>query len=151
MAAPAKRGSTVIGVLTLIAGAVVIGSTFFSWIWGTGVFSSSAWNGLVHTTGSNFLYTSGEGVIFFSGFWSLLVGVLLVVAGIIAFFRVRIGGAFALVFGMIGTGIAAVNIVMCFTKMSPLETTYPGVGLWVFAGLSLAGLVLGIVGVSSSG
>jgi hypothetical protein len=154
--APARRGSTVMGLLTLIAGGAVLGSTFLAWLTAgvSGVGSSSV-SGLKTMTGGltgsgtsiNFVLT-GSGTIFFTAFFSLLLGTLIMVAGIIMLFRHRIGGALAFIFAIAAAGMASVNIAMLYAK---IPGAAPGLGLWLFAGVSLLALVFGFVAMVSSG
>jgi len=154
--APARRGSTVLGLITLIAGGAVLASTFLAWLTaGVSGFGSSSISGLQTMTGGltgsgntiNFVLT-GSGIIFFTAFFSLLLGTLIMVAGIIALFRHRIGGALAFVFALVAAGMAAVNIAMLYAK---IPGAAPGIGLWLFAGTALLALVFGFVGMVSSG
>jgi hypothetical protein len=154
--ASGKRGSTVLGLISLIMGAVMIGSTFLSWTsasaFGTSV-SITGWNymrGLSSSFGgSSFsIVLHGSGIVFFTGFFSLLLGFLILVFSMVMFFRRRIGGVFVFIFALIATGVAAVDLAMVFSKMPGGS---PGVGLWMFVGASFVALILGIVGLASSG
>jgi hypothetical protein len=154
--AAARRGSTLLGILTMIAGGAVVGSTFLAWLTASfSGFGSASLSGLKIMTGGlsgtgssiNFVLT-GDG-IFFTGFFALLLGTLMMIGGIIMLFRRRIGGALAFIFAIAAAGMAAVNIAMLYAK---IPGAAPGVGLWLFGGASLAALVFGFVGlVSSSG
>lgn len=146
----ARAGAPVLGLIGLILGAAVVGSTFLPWISVSG-FSATGWEimrqGVSGTGGSSItLIATGEGTIFFTGFFSLLLGALLVSAGLMMIFRKRVGGVLAFIFALLATGVAAVNIAMVFTKLNGVT---PGVGLWTFAGASLVVLALGIVGMAS--
>jgi hypothetical protein len=159
-AAAGKRGSWVLGLLMLLAGGIVAGSTFLPWITtpsfsvpgysGTASASTSGWSIMTAGTslgGSSFnVVLTGEGAVFLTGFFSLLFGVLLLVAAVIIFFRRKIGGWLALFFAVGATACAAVDITMVFAKMSPLS---PHVGLWAFAGAAITALVLSIVSLAS--
>lgn len=129
----------------------MLASTFFSWFHGAGLFEDSGWE-VMRTMSGNFLWKAGDGKIFFSGFWSLAFGVLLVVAGVIFMLRGRAGGAVAVAAGLLAGGVACVNVVMLFTVFSgEFGSISPGVGLWAFAGAAVVALVIGIIGVARSG
>jgi len=148
-------GSVLLGMLTLVAGGIAIGSTFLAWISASSVagISASASGLLLMTSGSalggsgfNMVLTS-EGAIFFTGFFSLLFGALIVIAAIITMFRRRPGGIIAFLLALCATAIAAIDVTMVFAKVPGAS---PGIGLWMFAGASLVALVLGIISLSSS-
>ena len=154
--ATGKRGSTVLGLISLIMGGVMIGSTFLAWV------SASAFGSSVTATGWDYLrgasgaiggsnlviVLTGNGVVFFTGFFSLLLGLLIMVFSIVMFFRRRIGGVIVFIFALVATGVAAVDVAMVFSKMPGGS---PGVGLWMFVGAAFVALILGIVGLASSG
>lgn len=145
-----KRGSIVLGILGILAGAAVIGSTWLGWVSASG-FSMTGWEimkGSQSTTGSGgfTLVSTGDGTIFFTGFFTLLLGALILIPSIVMFFRKRMGGVMTLAAGLAAGAIAAVNITMVFTKM---QGGSPGVGLWMFAGGAVAALAIGIVGLAS--
>ncbi len=147
----ARRGSTVLGLLALIAGGAVVGSTFLPWLTVMGLNVS----GLRIMTGGSGLGGSGMsivltggGTVFFTAFFSLLLGSLIMIGGILMLFRRRIGGALAFVFAIAAAGMASVNIAMVYAKMTG---SHPGVGLWMFGGAAIAALIFGFVGLVSSG
>ena len=152
------------GVITLLCGLLVIASTFLAWTTGSpvvGANSSSGWNIMRASTsaalqeggGGGFnLALTGEGTIFFTGFWSMLLGALILLGGVTILFRRRAGGVLTLLFGVGASMLAAVNVAMVFTKMSsPYASIYPGPGLWVFLAFSLLALALGITGLARPG
>lgn len=152
-AAERPGGSVLLGILTMLMGAVVIGSTFLQWVTspaGAGV-NITGWfvmQGGFEVFGGGFtLVLSEQGTIFFTGFFSLLLGALVLVGGIVTLIRRRPGGVVTLIFALAAAALSAVNITMVFAKM---EGSAPGVGLYLFAGASLAALVLGIISLSSS-
>lgn len=148
-----RRGSPVAGILTVIAGATIFVSTFLSWL-STGRFFAGSGLDILRSSaeGGNFIFRYDSGMLFFSGFWSLLVGALLILAGIIMLFRGRAGGGIAVLFSIVGIGVSAVNVIMIYTKFrSNFGPISPGFGLWIFAGASICALVLGLIGLSSSG
>ena len=74
----------------------------------------------------------------------------MIIAGVVMMFRRRIGGLAAILFGLAGAGIAAVDIYTIYAKLGvngvQAFSVTPSAGLWIFAGASLVGMVLGIVG-----
>ncbi|MBU4195057.1 MAG: zinc ribbon domain-containing protein [Actinobacteria bacterium] len=150
----ARYGSVVLGAITMVMGALVAASVFLSWVSVMG-FGATGWSMMIHGAAGQGVSTSGfhvvvtgSGLIFFTGFLAMLLGVLITVGGLVLLFNSRAGGVLTLLFGVTATAIAAINITMVYTKMQPVS---PGVGLWVFAGASLVALVLGIVGMASPG
>src|SRR5450759_1614599 len=146
-----RKGSTVLGLLALIAGGAVVGSTFLPWLTVMGL-SVSGLNIMTGTSGlggsgMSFVLTGG-GTVFFTAFFSLLLGSLIMIGGILMLFRRRIGGTLAFVFAIAAAGMASVNIAMVYAKISG---THPGVGLWMFGGAAIAALIFGFVGLVSSG
>src|SRR5665647_171954 len=143
---PAAR---IVGAVAGASGVLVIISTFFSWISGSGVTGWSMMSRGGFGTSQNFLFSTGGSRIVFSGFWSLLFGVL-VVAGAVTLVT-GWGGANGLVLagGILGLGISVVSIVMIYT-VKPIALA-PGVGLWLFAVFSLIAAVAGGVGASRAG
>ena len=139
----------IVGVLAGASGIAVIISTFLEWISNTSV---SGWS-MMSTSGfgttHNFLFSTGASKIIFTGFWSLLLGII-VVAGAVTLVT-GWGGANGLVLagGILGLGISVVSIVMIYT-VKPIALA-PGVGLWLFAVSSLIATVAGGVGVSQAG
>lgn len=152
-AAAIRGGESLLGFLGLVAGAGVAAGTFLSW---TTKATVTGWQiariSRLLPTG-NFFFSWGNGTIFFSGFWSLLAGALIILGSIVMFFRRRTGGWITLIAGLIGTAVAAVNVTMVFTKMGTGGggNVMPGIGLWLFVGLSAAALVIGIIGIARTG
>lgn len=150
----ARYGSVVLGAITMVMGALAAASVFLSWVSMMG-FGATGWSMMIHGAAGQGVSTSGfhvvvtgNGLIFFTGFLAMLLGVLITVGGLVLLFNSRVGGVLTLLFGIAATAVAAINITMVYTKMQPVS---PGVGLWVFAGASLVALVLGIVGMASPG
>jgi hypothetical protein len=136
----------IVGVLAGASGVVIIISTFLGWISGIAM---SGWSMMFSSgfgTTQNFLFSIGSSKIVFTGFWSLLFGIL-VVAGAVTLVT-GWGGADGLVLtaGLLGLGISVVSIVMIYT-VKPVALA-PGVGLWLFAVFSLIAMIAGVVGIS---
>jgi len=138
----------IIGVLAGASGIVMIISTFLVWISGSGM---SGWRMMSSSgfgTTRNFLFSVGASRIIFTGFWSLLLGIL-VVAGAVTLVT-GWGGANGLVLtaGILGLAFSVVSIVMIYT-IKPIALA-PGAGLWLFAVFSLIAAVAGGVGESQA-
>ena len=136
----------IVGVVAGASGVLVIISTFFSWISGSGVTGWSMMSKGGFGTSQNFLFSTGGSRIVFTGFWSLLFGVL-IVAGAVTLIT-GWGGANGLVLtaGILGLIISVLSIVMIYTVK--LLSLTPGAGLWMFAVFSLIAAVAGGVGQS---
>ena len=138
------------GALAFIAGAVVVVSTFLAW------FSTlTGWSFMLHaaevnsasggSATANFLFAYGQGKFLFTGFWSLLFGGLIVVAAILFFAGLRTGRALVVIFGVLATAIAVVNIVEVYSTGGPSAGVNPGVGLWLFAGVGVVSFIAGLL------
>gem|GEM_PF-759622 len=145
-----KRGSLAGGFLGILMAGALIASTFLQWFGSRRI--GTGWALMRDTSslsGGGFtLAIHANGVVFLTGFFSLLFGALILIGALVMLFRRRIGGVLIFFFALLSTGAAVVDIVMVYSKMSPVT---PGVGLWVFAGASLVALVLGFVGMVSAG
>lgn len=138
----------IIGVLAGASGVLMIISTFLTWISGSGMTGWSMMSSSGFGTTRNFLFSVGASKIVFTGFWSLILGIL-VVAGAVTLVT-GWGGANGLVLtgGILGLAISVVSIVMLYT-VKPTAIA-PGVGLWLFAVFSLIAAVAGGVGESQA-
>ncbi len=138
----------IIGVLAGASGIFMIISTFLTWISGSGMTGWSMMFSSGFGTMHNFLFSAGASKIFFTGFWSLLFGIL-VVAGAVTLVT-GWGGANGLVLtgGILGLAMSVVSIVMVYT-VKPIALA-PGPGLWLFAIFSLIAAVAGGVGESQA-
>ena len=171
--APPRRssGGVISGIAVMVCGIAIIVSTFLAWVSVGGRVSGtsasagagiSGWNtfhqGLGFGSGSNWSFiATGDGLLFFTGFFSLIFGLLLLVMGILILSRLKFGAVLGLIFGILSVGIAAVNIVMIYVKLSGTSVSGtvegysysasvgPGIGLWIFAALSLVAVVFCIV------
>lgn len=131
-------------VLMIVSGAIVILGTFFNWI-----FSQSGWDLMFRggfPSGRNFLFSWGHGILF-SGFWSLLFGVLIILGGVILLTDRVYGSDLVLVSSVIVLAISVVDIVMAYVNTS--QAIGPGVGLWLVAVFAFLALIFGAVGVPS--
>jgi hypothetical protein len=108
----------------------------------------------MRTVPGNFLWRTGgtetPGALLFTGLWALLLGAVFISAGGMTLFRLRLGGAIALVAGVIGLCISITNIVMLVTKYTNIIIASEGkistgFGPYLFVGSTALGLILGIV------
>ncbi len=125
------------------AGLIILISVFLPWITFGGLASVSGWNTLVHPSAGNFIYEYGSGVLFFTGFWALLVGVAAIIGAIMFFANVGAGARIAQVAGVLGTILMLVNAIMLLTHHGTV-----GAGVWVFLALAVG---LGIGGQLAAG
>lgn len=91
--------------------------------------------GLSHN--GNFLFAYGKGMLVFTGFWSLLAGV--VIAAGIAFLLSgrRFGARIAQVAGGLGLALSLTTTLMLYW-----HKVDAGIGLWAFVALSAASVIL---------
>ena len=142
-AAPAKRARVAAALLTA-SGIVVLISTFLPWFEGsTGwsiIFGNSLW------PQHNFAYTSRGGLLVFTGFWAMLLGILIIAGGLLLLTKVRAGAAVAVVATLLGLTFAAISVVTLSNR-----NLNAGAGLYIFGVFSLASVVLGVAAVSERG
>lgn len=145
-AAPAGRVAELGSRLLLassLAGAfgfVVLISTFMPWISIMG-FSANGWSAMTQT-GANFLFVTGEGTLYFTGFWSLLVGAAAMVGAILLFQRKLISVKIIQIAGLVGGVAALFSIISTYTKPG-LSAAY---GIWVFILFSVLVVAAGHLG-----
>lgn len=155
-AASGRRGSVVAGVMALLAGAALVASTFLPWVSMSAMGYSASVSGYGYMTGtasgsgsgSFSVVLTGGGVVFFTGFFSLLFGALVMAGGLVTLFRRRLGGVLVFAFALPAAGLAAVDVAMAMTKVSGGSAS---VGIWMFAGAAFAALATGIAGLVSPG
>jgi len=96
----------------------------------------------------------GRPAVLLTGTWPMVLGLLLIAAGILLLFRQkRFGGWSAIVIGSLGTFIAAFNLVMINARLGAnaaqgLIKTSPGYGTWALLVISLATIASGVLIVS---
>jgi hypothetical protein len=145
-----NRGYAIAGVVaTAISGLVVLLSTWLPWMSVdisseliTGNASASGWQFMIHGSqlpGGNFVWWNTSGIVFFSGLWSLLAGAG-IIAGLVMLLLTgyRLGGRVAGAFGVLGVGIATVNLIMAFKWGAG-----NGIGTWLFLLFSAAAVIGG--------
>jgi hypothetical protein len=100
------------------------------------------------------MFRWGGGSFFFTGFWSLLLGAALFIPFVFALVRRPQNWLYILI-GSLALAASVTDVVMVYTKMgsSALSQTglsvniSAGIGLWLFLGMSVIVLTLGIVGI----
>lgn len=123
-------------------GLMVAVSTFLPWISFGGLFNASGWSWMVNPSqlgSGNFLWYSAPGFLFFTGFFSLLLG-LAVIAGaaLFLFSGMFFGARTAQVAGGLGALVALINLITLYTHVGG-----SGIGLWVFLVFSIGAAIAG--------
>ena len=151
-AAPAKtRGSLfwIGAVIIVVAGALVLVSTFMAWGSGPmGVMSLSGWDWFDigragrgapgEVVNAFFIYSDGYPI--FTGLCSLILGGLIALIGLLMLaFRSKGLGGIALLFSLFALGMATTNL----TTILRTEGISVGVGMYLFLIFSFLGLVGG--------
>lgn len=145
----ARRGSLPLGILAVLLGAAMAVSTFLSWVSFSSIgLNLTGWDaidsGVGTSGGAGFeVLVTDQGIVFFTGFFSLLLGALILLCGIVMLVRRRGAGIASLLLSMTAASLAAVNIAMAYAGMQAA----PGAGLWMFAGTSAASVVVAIAAV----
>lgn len=144
----ATRGTAlVLSIIAIACGALVVLSTFLPWVGIMGQ-HASGWNALSNAGGvsnGNFLFSYGEGMLIFSGFWPLFLGIVIFAGVSVLFFGRRFGVRVAQAAAGLGAILSLVNIVMLYT-----HHLSAGVGLWLFLAMSLAAGVFAQLALRSS-
>lgn len=98
-------------------------------------------------------YRGVGGILLFTGYFSLFVGIALTWAGFDMYYRIKWGGVLAFAGGFLGTAVATVNIVMISSKFDEVvgASVSIGYGLYMFLAASIVGLVLGIAVLAEHG
>lgn len=132
-------------ILTVASGVLVLIATWLNWVAGV-----TGWGLMFRSFGTtgNFLFSWGPRTFLFSGFWSLLFGILIILGGLILFGDYN-GSNLSFVAGIMGLLIAVTNIVIIYVNTGPLGQ--PGGGLWLFAIMSLLTAIFGATVVPRGG
>jgi hypothetical protein len=120
-------------------GLLIVITTFLPWLSAMSMNLGSGWDAMLHGSGGGgfSVYIHGEGVMFFTGFWSIVVG-LAVITGAVLFYKRNIVGCWV-------ANIAAVIGVFlsCATTMTIVtHGISAGFGLWLFNLASLAAVIV---------
>ena len=122
-------------------GALIVITTFLPWLTLMGFKLGSGWNAMMHGSSSNgfSFYIHGEGVLFFTGFWSILVGLAVITGGVMLYMHYTLGSWIAWIAGGVG--------VLCSVRSTLTFVTHSlsaGAGLWLFNLASLAALIVSV-------
>lgn len=110
----------------------------------------------------NFVMRVGDGLFFFTGFWALILGVVMVIGALLLFLKQKSAGmAVCIIAGSIGFILGIVNIVMAYTswnifsaagitvripkEMEGLVSFGAGAGLYILVIFSAIAVVAGIL------
>lgn len=125
---------------TLAIGALIICTTFLPWI-STGIeywSKPSGWTFVAHggEMGGNFIWIKIPGFLYFSGVWSILVGLAVIAGSVMLLMRAGQGRFVSGIGAVLGVGAATVNIVMTYSYQAGV-----GIGVWLFGVLSVLAVV----------
>lgn len=140
------RATMVYSIITGASGLVVFLSTFLPWIkfW---IFGSTGWSVMLHAGDSgigNFLYVSGEGALFFTGFWSILIGLVVIGGGVMLLLDMPAGGRVAQLAGGVGALLCLISMITMYTHRGSA-----GIGLWLFLLFAIASAIAGELAIKS--
>jgi hypothetical protein len=128
--------------IVLVAGILVLVSTFMPWFYG-----ASGWDGVALGSGGEKFFVYGDGYPLFTGLCSLILGGLIaLVAVLMLIFRSKGLGGIAILFSIFALGMAITNLTTIARgdSIGAME-----VGMYIFLIFSFLGLVGG--GMSMSG
>ena len=134
--------SSAIGALGLL----IIITTFLPWLTVMGFNLGSGWNAMLHgsSSGGFSIFIHGEGVLFFTGFWSIFIGLTIIVGAVMLYMRytagvwvARIAGFFGVLFSVLTT------MTVSFNGMTA------GIGLWLFNVFSLAAVIVAVLSIKA--
>jgi putative ABC transport system ATP-binding protein len=147
-----KWGSPGVAALFALLGAAIFAVAFMPFIekqTGSGLLSQGLFTIAVYRGNDLTRLYYGKPATIFTGLWPLLLGIVLM-AGAVLFFlkRPRISGWMAVAVGAAGAIVAAINLIMIFSRLGTNAAIgfigmNPGYGLWVLAGVSLAAIAMG--------
>ena len=121
---------------TGFCGLIVFISTYLNWLSGW-----SGWAALVNSRGRGRFFHFGRGVgIFFTGFWSFVLGLLIIAGAVLLILNRKSGGVLAIVAGGLGMLLGLANVIAQFSTRGA-----PSVGVWLFFIFSIGALASGIL------
>jgi hypothetical protein len=149
---PGKDGRTnavmtILGVFVALGMVMVFISAFLPWVTSAGT-SLSGVNLMTMQGEGFFMIRWGWGGILFTGFFSLVIGSLMIVPAILLFLNRGGGPAWSIVTGVFGFFMALVNVILIYATYNNGEA---GAGLWLMLAFSVVVLACGIVGLRYSG
>ena len=127
-------------------GLMTIVTTFLPWLTVMGFNLGSGWNAMLHgsSNGGFSIFIHGEGVLFFTGFWSILIGFAVIVGAVMLYkgytagvWVARIAGFFGVLFSVLTT------MTVSFNGMTA------GIGLWLFNIFSLAAVIVAVLSIKA--
>lgn len=138
--------SIILGSVAALSAVLVFISTFITWLHQSGVFISGI--SLMSTTEMEgfFMIRWGWGGMVFTGFFSLLLGAVMIIPVILLYLNKRSGASWSIVTGVFGFFIALANIILIFTTFPEGSRASAGAGLYLMLAFSVGVLVCGIVG-----
>lgn len=103
--------------ITAGLGVLIIISTFLPWLSFMGMRLGSGWNTMMHGSSSNgfSLLIHAEGVIFFTGFWSILIGLAVITGAVLLYMRNTVGSWVAEIAGAAGVLFSLLSILTVLT------------------------------------
>jgi hypothetical protein len=127
-----------LSIATGACGLLVIIATFLPWLTYPGVKGATGWSTMVQGMHGGFsLVLRAPGVMFFTGFWSLLLGSAIVTGGVLLLLGSAYGARVVQVAGLISVVLVLFSIITASTNGLTV-----GIGLWMFNFLALAASVL---------
>ena len=131
----------------VLAGAVMLASTFMPWLGkfsGYGLLDRGIFSAEFYAEGNlTRIYTVKPAVIL-TGLWPMILGTLLIAAGILFLFNLqRIGRWAAMVIGLCAVVIATIDILMIRNRLGPDVAVQRG--LWILLAAGVAACVLGVL------
>lgn len=154
---PYATGNYVIAIILGVVALLSVACTFLPWI---SVGGSGGVTGLqiMTTTGQGFfMFRWGGGSFFFTGFWSIVLGAVLVLPVILAFLEKPKNWLYILT-GSLTLVVAVLDIVMVYTKFKGGGLTESaagmsisvnaGIGLWLLLACAVITIVCGVGGYS---
>lgn len=132
-----------LGIAAMVSGAIVMASTFLVWVTSSGfdfivAINPTGWQFMTKAggVGGNFMFIRAEGILYFTGLWSILAGLGIITGAVLLLAGYRQGGRASGIAGVVGVGAATVNIVMTFKLQNGI-----GYGVWLFLLFSIVAVV----------
>lgn len=135
--------TAILGVVASLGAVLVFVSTFLSWITHEAV-STTGFSLMTVEQEGFFMIRWGWGGILFTGFFSLVMGLFMIIPAILLLQNNRNGASWSIATGFLGFFIALVNIIMIYATFD--QPVSAGAGLWLFLAFSTGVLICGIVG-----
>lgn len=132
-----------LGITIMACGAFAAAATFLRWINSHGfdflvAVNPTGWHFVTGGSGAggNVLFVRGGGVLYFSGLWSLAAGLVMVAGAVLLLLGFRQGARISGIAGIVGAGVAMLNLVMTFKLRNGI-----GYGLWLLMLSSVVAVV----------